>query len=302
MADQRTAALLHKSAGDRIFNLFNLLLLIIFCLTCIYPFWSTFLLSFSPQEEATSLGFHIWIGKWSATAYKFAFSRYGNVLIAYRNSIIKTVVGTAAIIAFTLMAAYPLSKRNFPGRTVITIYILITMFFSGGIIPLYLLIRGLGLRDILWSLILPTMVSGFYVIIMRNFLMTIDRSYEEAAFMDGANYAQILVRVMVPLSKPVIATVALWSAVRHWNAWFDAMIFINTESKVVLQLLLRRMLAEIQFIYREMTNFRNFWELELPTESVKAAIAMITIGPIILVYPFAQKYFIRGIYIGSLKG
>lgn len=291
-----------KTPGDIVFDIFNYLFLILFALTIIYPYWSTFLLSFSDNKESTSLGLHLWIENWDTQAYKFALSKYGNVPLAYFNSIFRTVIGTVLTLIFTLLAAYPLSKKNLPGRNLITIYFLITMFFSGGIIPLYLLVRNIGLTNTRWSLILPRLVFGFHVIIMRNFLMTIDNAYEESAFIDGANYFQIALRIIIPLSKPVIATIALWNAVAHWNSWFDAMIYIRSESKIVLQLLVRRMIQDIWFLDESIRQFQTAEKALLPTKSVKAAITIITIGPIILLYPFIQKHFIKGVFLGSLKG
>lgn len=132
--------------------------------------------------------------------------------------------------------------------------------------------------------------------------MTLDKAYEDSAFMDGANYFQILVRIIIPLSKPVIATIALWAAVGHWNSWFDALIYLKSESKIVLQLLLRRLIQEMTLMAEQMKEFKSIEQDELPSEAVKAAITILTIGPIILLYPFLQKYFIKGIFMGSLKG
>ena len=292
-----------SSAGDVAFSVFNTLFLVLFCLTILYPFWTTLLLSFSPPDEVLSLGFRIWIDEWATTAYRFAFSEYGNVVTAYANSVYRTVVGTVLTVLFTMIAAYPLAKKNLPGRTTLTVVVLITMFFSGGLIPLYLVVRSLGLIDSRWSLILPALTVGFYIIIMRNFFMTVDTSYEEAALMDGANYIQILARIIVPLSKPVIATIALWHAVWHWNEWLYALIFLNDESLLVLQRLLRRMLLELTQVEEALIDrFESVEEVRLPSAALRAAVTIITIGPIILLYPFVQKYFIKGIFIGSLKG
>jgi len=291
-----------KTAGDVVFDALNYTFLFLFCLTIVYPFWSTILLSFSDAKEANSLGFHVWLKHWTLQAYNFALLRYGNVRVAYVNSIIRTVAGTVLALVVTLLAAYPLSKKNLPGRNGITIYILVTMFFSGGIIPTYLLIRNLGLLDKRVVLFLPGLAAGFNIIIVRNFLMTLDRAYEESAFIDGARYGQILTRIIVPLSKPVIATVALWTAVGHWNAWFDAMIYMRSESKIVLQLLLQRMIQEVAQFEAQIQDFSQVEKLKLPSESVKAAVTILTIGPIVAVYPFLQKYFIKGFLMGSLKG
>ena len=175
------------------FEAVNHLLLVLFALSIVYPFWNTILLSFSGNTAVSSLGFTIWIDEWNTSAYRFVFTR-DDVGRAYLNSIHRTTIGTVLIVAFTLCAAYPLSKRDLPGRTFVTIYILITMFFSGGLIPNFLLIRSLGLIDSRWALILPLTTSGFYIIIMRNFLMALDRALEDSAFIDGANYLQILVQ------------------------------------------------------------------------------------------------------------
>lgn len=301
-ARRRPRFLSRKTPGEVVFDALNYAFLFLFSLTILYPFWSTILLSFSTVEEATSLGFHVWIKTWTLSAYKFAMSRYGSVPIAYANSIFRTVAGTLLTLVVTLLAAYPLSKKNLPGRNAVTIFILVTMFFSGGIIPSYLLIRSLGLIDKRLVLFLPGLAGGFNIVIMRNFLMTLDKSYEESAFMDGANYAQILASIVVPLSKPVIATVALWTAVGHWNAWFDAMIYIRSSNKIVLQLLLQRMLQQLQEFAQQVANFQQVENVELPSESMKAAVTILTIGPIVVAYPFLQKYFIKGFLMGSLKG
>ena len=152
-----------KTAGEVVFDFLNYTFLFLFCLTILYPFWSTVLLSFSDTREAISLGFHVWLKHWTLNAYRFALSRYGNVPVAYANSIFRTVAGTGLTLAVTLLAAYPLSKRNLPGRNPITIFILVTMFFSGGIIPSYLLLRTLGLIDTRAALFLPGLAGGFNI-------------------------------------------------------------------------------------------------------------------------------------------
>ena len=292
-----------RGIGGFIFDAANQIFVVLFALTIIYPFWTTIMLSFSPMNEANSLGFKVWINDWSISAYKYAFSRYGNMGVAYANSIFRTIIGTASALVFALCAAYPLSKKTIPGRSFLTILILITMFFSGGIIPQYLLIRKLGLVNSRAVLILPNLVIGFHIIIMRNFLMTIDDAYEEAALMDGANYIQILLRIMIPLSKPVIATITLWMAVFHWNEWFQALIFITDRDKLVLQMLLRKMIQEMEAIMsNDIATFEILEEIEMPTAALQAAITILTIGPIVLFYPFLQRYFVKGIFIGSLKG
>jgi putative aldouronate transport system permease protein len=299
----RASILRRKSAGEVVFDTFNVLLMLLFAATILYPFWLTLVLSFMPVDSANTLGLKLWTDEWTTATYRFSLSQYGSVVDAYGNSIFRTVAGTLVILATTLAAAYPLSKRNLPGRTFLTVIILVTMFFSGGFITLWLVVRSIGLLNSRWALILPTMANGFYILIMRNFLMTIDRSYEEAAFLDGANYLQILMRIVVPLSKPVLAVIALWSAVFHWNEWFHALIFVNDEAKVVLQLVIRRMMQLLTADeFYDMLDWADQQGIVLPTNAVQAAVTILTIGPIVLAYPFLQRYFVKGIFIGSLKG
>ena len=292
-----------RSIGGVAFDLGNTLLMALFAFTILVPFWIMLVLSFTPNEWANDLGLKLWTARWSLATYRFSLSSYGDVVSAYGNSIFRTVLGTAAIVVATVAAAYPLSKKRLPGRTFMTVVILITLFFSGGFITLYLVVRGVGLLNSRWALILPSMANPFYMLIMRNFLMTIDDAYEEAAFIDGANYLQILTRVMLPLSKPVLAVIALWAAVFHWNEWFHALLFLNDESKLVLQLILRRMmfLLTSDDLF-DMLDWADQQGIILPTKAVRAAVMLLTIGPIVLAYPFLQRYFVKGIFVGGLKG
>ena len=286
-----------------LFDILNVMGYILFSLLVLYPFWQTIVLSFSDANATSSLGVHLWPDKWITDAYEFVFS-YGNIMQAYVNTIIRTVLGTILIVTFTVLAAYPLSKKDLPYRNFFTIFFLIAMFFSGGMIPDYLLIKNLGLLDNSLSLILPSAVNVFFIIIMRNYFMTIDKGIEESAIIDGANYFQILVKIILPISKPVIATVALWAAVYHWNEWFHALVYIQDDAKTVLQIVVRDMLTAM-----DLSNNQNaqvggggMSSSELLLSNVRAATVIISIGPIVLIYPFVQKYFIKGIMIGSLKG
>ena len=292
-----------RGVGGFAFDLGNTLVMALFAFTILVPFWIMLVLSFTPNEWANDLGLKLWTREWSFATYRFSLSSYGDVVTAYGNSIFRTILGTAAILVATVAAAYPLSKTRLPGRTFMTVVVLITLFFSGGFITLYLVVRGVGLLNSRWALILPTMANGFYILIMRNFLMNIDDAYEEAALMDGANYVQILTRVMLPLSKPVLAVIALWAAVLHWNEWFHALLFINDESKLVLQLILRRMmfLLTSDELF-DMLDWADQQGIILPTKAVRAAVMLLTIGPIVLAYPFLQRYFVKGIFVGGLKG
>ncbi|PAV31170.1 sugar ABC transporter permease [Virgibacillus profundi] len=284
-----------------LFDFFNITFITLFSIVVLYPFWQTLVLSFSDAEQASNLGLNLWPEQWVTSAYEFIFS-YGDIGVAYLNTIFRTVVGTALIVTLTVLAAYPLSRKDLPYRNTITILFLIAMFFSGGMIPDYLLVKNLGLLDSRFALIIPTAVNVFYIIIMRNYFMTIDKGIEESAVMDGANHLTILMKIIVPLSKPVIVTIALWAAVFHWNEWFHAMIYIQDDSKVVLQTIVRDMLVDVNPSQEAQVSGAGMGDTQLLLSNVRAATVMVSIGPIVLVYPFAQKYFIRGIMIGSLKG
>jgi putative aldouronate transport system permease protein len=217
------------------------------------------------------------------------------------NTVIRTVLGTALSLTFTIFAAYALSKRYFPHRTFWTAFIVFTMFFSGGLIPSYLLVKSLGLINSMWALVLPGLISAFSLIIARNFFMALPESLEESARIDGANDIRILFSIIVPISMPIIATLTLWMAVQHWNAWFDSLIYMTDSHKQVLQVVMRRIVLQGT---KDMMDVNNFDDRSLVAnpEMIKAATIMVTVMPIIMFYPFLQKYFVKGVLVGSLKG
>ena len=290
-----------RGAGSRVFDACNYSMLAVAGFLFFYPFWSLVLTSFSDSMEIQHIGLKFWNANWTTEPYRWVLeAQTVSIGKAYYNSVFRTVLGTGAILVVTFLTAYPLAKVRLPGRTPIMLYFVITMFFSGGLIPTYLLVRRLGLIDTRLVYILPEALSVWYVIIARNFLMAMDDEMEEAALVDGAGYLTILTRIVMPLAKPIVATIALWASVMHWNAWFDALIYIRDGEKRVLQLLLHKMMNLLR-------NFEEFEEMNIPMEitlppaSVQAVTVLVTIGPIILVYPFFQRYFVKGIMIGALK-
>jgi putative aldouronate transport system permease protein len=248
-----------------------------------------------------TLGVNFWPEEFTLDSYSYVFSN-ATIGRAYIVTIAKTILGTFGSVIFCLLAAYPLAKKNLPFRNVITIFFLITMFFSGGLIPTYLNIKKLHLINKFVVYILPGLVSTYSMIIVRNYIMSIDPGLEESAFIDGANYFNILFRIIIPVSTPVLATISLWAAVAHWNSWFDALIYFNGDKFVVLQLILRRMLMNAKSEITDIAYQQSVNEKDIITETVSAAITIVTIGPIIIVYPFLQKYFVKGIMVGSFKG
>ncbi|WP_199619289.1 carbohydrate ABC transporter permease [Paenibacillus alkalitolerans] len=248
-------------------------------------------------------GIHLYPKELSFEAYKAALNSDG-IWVGFSNTIFRTVVGTLLSLVLMALTAYPLAKKHLPHRTLFTMVILFTMFFQGGLIPTYLLIQNLGLIDSRWVYILapPFLINTFSMLIMRNFFMGIPAELEDSAKIDGANDIRILSSIVIPLSKPILATVALWAAVFHWNSWFDGLIYIQDQKKILLQIFLRRLVVENQNQELAMLMDMATGPQLVTPETVKAAVLMVTVLPILLVYPFLQKYFVRGIMIGSLKG
>lgn len=291
-----------RGVGSRAFDGVNVLCMAAFCLTVLYPFWNLILVSLEGIGEVKALRFKFTNTDWSASAYRYLLFD-SLVLRSYRNTILRTVVGTVLGVFVCSLAAYTVSKRELPGRGVLTAILIVTLFFSGGFIPTFLLIRSLGLYNTFWALVLPGLVNAFNVIIIRNFFMAIDPAVEESALIDGATYLRILVSIIMPLSMPVLATVTLWTAVGIWNEWFEALIFVSGNDWIVLQEFIRRMMAEV-FDKREravVDRFNDEFGRRIQRDNVQAAVIIITIGPIVLLYPFLQRYFVRGIMVGSLK-
>lgn len=286
-------------------NLFDWIIIILisfFCLTILYPVWNQIVLSFSSASEMSTLKISMWPEKWSLEAYKFIFG-FGNIGRAYFNTILRTIVGTLMIVSVTVLAAYPLSRKDLPFRGFFMTIFVIAMFVSGGMIPSYLLVKNLGLLNSVWALILPNALNVTYIIIVRNFFLSISPSIEESAVMDGASPFQILLKIILPLSKPIIVTVALWAAVYHWNEWFMAQIYIQDQNLDVLQTVVRKMLMNVDASRMDTqiaSTGANASELLLA--NVRAATVVVSIGPIVLLYPFAQKYFIQGLQLGAVKG
>lgn len=287
-----------------LFDMLNVIFMMFFSLTILYPFWSMLVDSLDTVKMSTRLGLKLWPSEFTFEAYEMVFEQK-IIGVAYINTLIRVTAGTLLSVFFTFCAAYSVSKKYLPFKKTITTFIIFTMFFSGGLIPSYMLIQNLNLLDTRWVLIIPGLISAWNLIIMRNFMYSIPDSLEESAIIDGANEITILLKIIAPLSMPIIATVALWVAVGHWNAWFDAMIYIRDTNKIVLQLLLRRILIENQsgsmFDMAASASEIASSAKRVTETSIKAATVFVTIGPIIIVYPFAQKYFIKGIMLGSVK-
>lgn len=295
------------SRGERIFEVVNMAFLLLLSAFFLVPFLSVAATSFVSQAEYARRGAFILIPQeFDLTAYRLLLGRGSIVMHSYGVTVMRTLVGTSLNLAFTATLAYGLGRRSLPGRTLLTLYVFIPMVFSGGLIPHFMLMDALGLLNKFWALILPGLVSVWNLLIMRNFFMALPVELEEAAIVDGATPPVILWKIILPLSLPSISTIGLFYAVSHWNAWFDAAIYMKDMVKMPVQLILRGILLQVSMSGGQsfMANPADMMAAEQlpPPQAIRGAMIMIVTIPILCVYPFIQKYFVKGVLVGSVKG
>ncbi|NKI22224.1 carbohydrate ABC transporter permease [Paenibacillus dendritiformis] len=287
------------SLGERIFEVFNILFLLLLCLVTLYPFIYVLFASLSEPAWVVQQRGLIWHPSGlNLEAYRLVFDN-PMITSGYLNTLFIVSAGTCLNVFMTALGAYGLSRQNVMWKNPIMFFIVFTMFFSGGLIPSYLLVTGLGMLDSLWALIIPGAVSAFNLIIMRTAFQSIPHSLEESAKLDGANDFTVLIRIILPLSMPVIAVMILFYGVGHWNSWFGAMIYLRDRELYPLQLVLREILI---------TNSTDSMLTSAGTadkmpigETIKYATIIVATVPILLLYPFLQKYFVKGVMIGAIK-
>lgn len=278
------------------------LLLGILALLTIFPFYQTFIVSFSSLSDVGSGHIFLWPQSIDLSSYRYLFKE-GLVTKGLLVSIFVTIVGTAVNMIVTTAGAYAISKKSLPGRNFILNAVIFTMFFSGGLIPYFLTLQNLHLQNNLLVMILPAAVNAFNLILMKNFFNTIPQAIEESARIDGANDISILLRVVVPVSLPIIATITLFYAVDRWNEWWLAMLFINDPKYYPLQLVLRNAITNLSSLMNSATAAQMAQGTSpIYAESVKSAIIIISAVPIVLIYPFIQRFFAQGLMLGSVKG
>lgn len=292
-----------ETRGEKIFNLFNLLFMIAILIIIILPLINVVSTSLVSSREVTEKRFVLFPSKLDITAYVLIFSNGSVILNAYKVTIFRVVAGTIINMLFTYFLAYGLAKKDLPGRNSITIYVFITMLFGGGLIPYYIVIRYLGLMNNIWVFILPGLVSAWNMLLLRNFIMNIPDSLTESAEMDGASETTVIFRIILPLSIPALATISLFYAVGHWNTWFDAFLFISDSKKQPLQLVLRNILSVTQVSLNKINGtIERFNRTPPPARAIQNATIVVSTLPVVLIYPFVQKYFVKGIMLGSIKG
>ena len=286
-----------NSIGDKVFLFINGFLVAVIALIMFYPFWYEISVSLSDPKLAGTGGMFLWPHGFSLEAYKTVF-KTSSMGYAFRNTLFVTLVGIALSMLATLTTAYPLSRPDLPARRFFHYMVLIPFIFSGGMIPTYLVVKECGLLDSLWALISPSLIASYNVIIVKNFMATIPDAIHEAAYIDGASDFRIFFGIVLPLSLPVLATIGLWLAVGYWNTYFNALIYITSRRKRVLQQVLYEIINSTKS--DEMINLEN--QAGLSPQTVKAVATVVVAVPILMVYPFLQKYFVKGVMLGAVKG
>lgn len=288
---------------DKLFDFINVILMVIMLILFIYPLWFVVIASVSDPTEVWNGKVMIFPKGLTIDGYKQAF-KYSKLWLGYRNTIFYTVVGTIINVLMTILAAYPLSRKDFPARKIFMPIILFTMYFSGGLIPTFLVVQQLHMVDTVWALLIPNAIAVHNVIITKSFFQnSIPLELKEAADLDGANTMQFFRMIVLPLSKPILAVISLYYGVGHWNAFFNALIYINNSKLKPLQLFLRDLLVRGQMLSDSFdTDPEIAMRMLQLAETMKYNVIIIAALPMLIVYPFIQKFFVKGVMIGALKG
>ncbi|QGQ95140.1 carbohydrate ABC transporter permease [Paenibacillus psychroresistens] len=285
-----------------LFQTINGIIVTLFALLCTLPILLVLIVSFSDENSVLKKGYSFFPNKFSLAAYKTAFSSSDQLISSYMVSIGVTVIGTLAAVLITGMAGYMLANRQVRYRNMIALFFFITMLFNAGLVPWYMVNDLLGFKNNFLALLIPSLLfSPFNLFLVRNFMQGLPEALLESARIEGANDGYIAFRIVFPLSMPVLATVALFYGLGYWNNWFNAIMLIDKESLYPLQYLLYKLQSEISMI-NQMQGISSTGNLTVPKESFKMAIAIITIGPIVLLYPFLQRFIIKGLIVGAVKG
>lgn len=296
-----------RSKTSRIFDAVIIALLILLSAIFLYPFLFTLSESISDTHAIAQHKVFLYPVGFDLSAYKAVFND-SSIMQSYENTILYSVVFTIFVLVFCSLIAYTLSYNNFRAKKAITLLLTITMFVSGGMIPLYLLLQIIHIRNTMWAVVLPGSVSAWYVFIIRTNFSSIPMELKESAFIDGASHWRVLLQIVMPLSLPILATIGLFSMVQQWNSFFYPMIFLDDTSKMPLQVILRELIISNSIMSSMNQSFmlllkgNKSVDSEGYFEAMKTAAVIVSIGPIIIVYPFIQKYFVKGILIGAVKG
>ena len=295
-----------ESRGSKIFDVINIMIMLVLIVIFVYPVLNVIAISFSDYKSVISGDVTIYPIGFTTEAYTYVFKdRY--LLVSYMNTIAYAAAHTVLVLLLTSLIAYPLSKKGYVGTKFTTIFLTITMFFNGGLIPTYLIIRSMDLIDTFAIMVIPGSVAAFNVFIFRTFFNNIPHDLSESAYLDGASELTVLFRIIMPLSKPLLATFALFAIVGVWNSWFNALLYLNDQARYPLQLLLRNYLfvidsAQLQQRSGVGASMNPLMQREIDPKAVRMAMIVITMFPIMMTYPYFQKYFMKGVMIGAIKG
>lgn len=292
-------------AGKK-FSIFANIVLIILCLSCILPLWLLVASSVTSEAALNRNGYAFWPAEFGLDAYKYLWHSRAQIARAYGMTFLTTLCGTSLNVAFTTLLAYPLSRRTLPGRNFFSFMVFFTLLFNGGMIPSYLTwTQTFHIKDTFWALIFPNLLmNGFGVIVMRTYFSTsIPYEILEAARIDGAGECKTLLSIVLPLSKPILSTIALLSGLSYWNDWINGLYYLVKRTDLyTIQNLLNRLIASADFISNNAANSALTAGITVPSVGVRMAIAVIALAPVLIVYPFLQKGFVKGIVIGGVKG
>lgn len=291
-----------QTKEDKVFDLVNAALIALLLLVIVYPLWFVIIASVSNPAQVIG-GQVILLPKgFSLEAYRMVF-RDSMVMTGYRNTLIYTVTGTVINVVMTVLAAYPLSRRDWVGRGFFMGLLMFTMFFSGGIIPTYLMMNQLGMINTIWAMILPGAVSVYNTIIMRTFFInSIPGELQEAAQVDGCSNTRLLLQIVLPLSKQILAVMVLFYGVGHWNAFFNALIYLTESKRYPLQLVLRSILIQNTASQDMLGDLDTMGSRVMMAETIKYALIIVSTLPMMILYPFLQKFFEKGVMVGAIKG
>ncbi|GIP32562.1 carbohydrate ABC transporter permease [Paenibacillus sp. J2TS4] len=293
---------IRESRGDRLFSLVNYTILSLFLITILYPLVYVVSASISDSSAVISGEVWLWPVRPGLDGYEAVF-KHKLIWTGFRNAAYYTLLGTLINVVMTILAAYPLARKDFYGRNVLMFLFVFTMLFSGGLIPTYLLVKDLGLLNTTWAMVLPNALAIWNVIITRTYFQsTIPDELLEAAQLDGCNDFQFVWKIVVPLSGPIIAVITLFYAVGHWNSFFNALIYLKSQKLYPLQLVLRDILVQNDVDVMMLTNIEDAAKREGLRELLKYSLIVVATVPLLIIYPFVQKYFVKGVMIGSLKG
>ena len=284
--------------GNKMFDILNYVFLAIIGFITLYPMWYILIVSVSSAQNINLGNVHFLPRGFNLEAYKIVFENE-RIWRSYANTLLYTTLGTLINVLLTAMCAYPLSRKDFFGRKPLTVFITLTMFVSGGMIPLYLVVMKLKLINTMWAIVLPPAISTYNMIVMRTSFSAIPMSLTESAYLDGANDIQIFGKIILPLSKAILATMTLFYAVAHWNSFFPAMLYLNDQAKYPVQVLMRDIV-----IAGDMTSDAGSvtGSINIVATNYKYAVIIISMIPILLIYPLLQKHFTKGVMIGAVKG